>query len=120
MGDRDAPQPSETTWKEPLSRGASFAEGAPHWPAGVRPISIDGLGLMGVSGEGLLHWDGRPVEVRRRLDLSKGERFFAILVGAFTIAGSIGAAAQGWAAGHQWMCQAQVVSKWCPPPSTSR
>ena len=59
--------------------------------------------------------DGKPVEVRRRLDLSRGERWFAVLVGAFTILGGVGAVAQGWAAAHQWSCQIEATDWHCPP-----
>lgn len=85
-----------------------------HWPPGIRPLGIAELDLIGTDGKGGLYWDGKPIEVRRRLDLSRGERLFALVVGFFTIAGSIGAVAQGWAAAHQWSCQTGLVKIGCP------
>jgi len=84
------------------------------WPAGIRQISVKQMGYMGVDDAGTLYWDGKPIEVRKRLDLTRGERVFAVLVGLFTIAGSVGAVAQGWAAAHQWSCQTGVVKVGCP------
>jgi hypothetical protein len=80
----------------------------------VNLISTEGLGLLGVGQDGSLYFDGKPVEVRRRLDLSGGERRFAVLVGFFTILGGIGAVAQGWAAAHQWACQIEATAWHCP------
>lgn len=75
---------------------------------------MDGMAFMGVDEKGLLYWDGRPVEVRRRLDLSGWEKAFAIAVGFFTILGGAGAVAQGWAAAHQWACAIEATAWHCP------
>lgn len=90
-----------------------------HWPPGVRPLGIAEDDLIGTDGKGGLYWDGKPIEVRKRLDLTRGERLFALVVGLFTIAGSIGAVAQGWAAAHQWTCQTGLVMAGCPVPSNA-
>lgn len=84
------------------------------WPPGVQEVSMGDLSRFGMDAEKRLYFDGKPVEVRRRLDLSKGERWFAIVVGLFTIFGSLAAVAQGWAAGHQWACQIELMSWHCP------
>lgn len=89
------------------------------WPTGVRPITVEQLGYIGVDSTGGLYWDGKPVEVRKRLDLSWPEKTFAIIVGLATIAGSVGAVAQGWAAAHQWSCQIGLVAAWCQAPVSS-
>lgn len=105
------------------SPDGSTAEGREppaHWPAGVKPLSYRVFQMMGVNEVTKeLYWDGKPVEVRRRLDLTWRERVFAVAVGLFTILGSIGAVAQGWTAAHQWACQTQIVA-WGCPPSVSR
>ena len=84
------------------------------WPPGVQEVSMGDLSRFGVDAEKRLYFDGKPVEIRRRLDLSKSERWFAIIVGLFTILGSVGAVAQGWAAGHQWACQIEALAWQCP------
>ena len=83
------------------------------WPKGVRGITIGEMDKIGVDGDGRLYWDGKQIEISKRLDLSKGERWFALIVGAFAIFGSIGAVAQGWAAAHQWSCQTKIASVGC-------
>lgn len=105
---------SEAPTAAPMAKGQSTGETPAGWPAGVRPISYEGIGLMGVDGEGLLYWDGKPVEVRRRLNLSFWEKTFAVAVGFFTILGGAGAVAQGWAAAHQWSCQIGATAWHCP------
>jgi hypothetical protein len=76
------------------------------WPRDVRVISINELNGLGIDNDGRLHWNGKPVEIiGRRLDLTRTQAFIAIVVAAFTIIGSIGAAAQGWAAYHDWACR---------------
>ena len=84
------------------------------WPAGVEEISLGDMSRFGVDAQKRLYYDGKPVEIRRRLDLSGWEKTFALLVGLFTILGGIGAIAQGWAAAHQWSCQIEVVDWHCP------
>ena len=84
------------------------------WPAGVVEMSIGDLSRLGVDAQKRLYYDGKAVEIRRRLDLSRGERWFAIVVGFFTIWGSIGAVAQGWTAAHQWACQIEATTWYCP------
>jgi hypothetical protein len=60
----------------------------PGWPAGVRPISVEGLSLFGINeATGRLYWDGRQVRTRRVIQLGKPERWIA----GFAAAGIWGA-----------------------------
>lgn len=66
---------------------------------------------LGIDRDGRLHWNGKPVEiVGRRLDLTFGQFFIALVVAIFTVVGGIGAAAQGWAAYHDWACRNEQPS----------
>lgn len=56
-----------------LARGQSTAEPVPGWPKGVRPISAEGTGMLGVSPEGL-YWNGQPLRTESRLDLTNAQR----------------------------------------------
>jgi hypothetical protein len=50
----------------------------PSWPTGVRPISMKGLGLLGIDERtGKLYWDG--AEVATAVGLKKFERGLAIV-----------------------------------------
>ena len=55
------------------------------WPPGVHSITFDEAGGIGVDDEGRLYWHGKPVETKKRIELTTIERGFAIvgIVGAF-------------------------------------
>jgi hypothetical protein len=88
------------------------------WPKNVRRISTGESDGIGIDRDGRLHWDGKPVEiVGSRLDLTTWQMVLAIIVAAFTVVGGIGAAAQGWAAYHDWACRnKQPAFLACPVP----
>jgi hypothetical protein len=76
------------------------------WPRTVRPISTSEADGLGIDPDGRLHWNGRPVEIiGRRIDLTRGQFWIAIVVATFTALGALGAIAQGWTAYHDWACR---------------
>lgn len=76
------------------------------WPRHVRPIAMGEANGLGIDNDGRLYWNGKPVEIiGRRVDLTRAQSAFAIVVAMFGIIGAIGAAAQGWAAYHDWVCR---------------
>ena len=75
------------------------------WPKGVRGIGITEADGLGVNTEGELYWRGKPVEIRRPLDLTIWQKLGAILVTVFTVIAGVGAAAQGWTAYNDWACK---------------
>jgi hypothetical protein len=89
----------------------------PKWPKGIRSISIDEAGALGVDTKGELYWHGKPVEIRRPLDLTWRQKLVAGIVATATVIAAIGAAAQGWAAYNDWACKVGWKSVACPPPS---
>ncbi|MCC2105727.1 MAG: hypothetical protein KDJ20_17725 [Hyphomicrobiales bacterium] len=58
---------------------------------GVRPISQEGLALLGIDEGGQLCWDGKPIQMHKTLRLEKWQAVLAFVV-------ALGAAAQGLAA----------------------
>ena len=69
------------TWQEIRAARYSTVTRPPEWPAGVRPIPIDGVTLFGINPEtNKLYWDGREIVVRDRLRLGGWANFLAILV----------------------------------------
>lgn len=76
------------------------------WPEGVRGIAFTETDGLGVSASGELYWRGKPVEIRRPLDLSFWQKLAAVLVTVFTVVGGLGAAVQGWTAYNDWACKA--------------
>jgi hypothetical protein len=52
----------------------------PTWPSGVRPISQEGLALLGIDpATDRLFWDGKQVVVRSRVRLTWWQDFLAAL-----------------------------------------
>jgi hypothetical protein len=60
------------------------------WPEGVGPITWNNLGRPGVGRDNQLYWDGKPVEIRRRLKLSRIQIAGAFVVGLAAIVGGLG------------------------------
>ena len=80
-------------------RHPAQSTGEPHagWPAGVRPISMDGIDHLGVGDDGTLYWDGKPVEVRKSLTLTTMQKVGALAVAASAIVGAGAAAVSAYA-----------------------
>lgn len=72
----------------------------PEWPEGVRGISMEGVGFLGVHSEtGELYWDGRKVMVQRPITLGTFERVLASLAavsGVGVLIVEIGRSAGWW------------------------
>jgi hypothetical protein len=68
----------------------------PQWPPGVRSISVDGLSHIGVGNDGSLYWDGKPIEVRKTLNLSWWQRAGAIAVAISAVVGAGAATVSAW------------------------
>ena len=48
------------------------------WPRGIRPISLEGTGLLGIDARGRLYWDGEYI--RTDVVLSRWQNFGAAVV----------------------------------------
>lgn len=57
-----------------------FAEGntPSHWPKKVKLISMLGLQLFGLDDKSNLYWDGKKVEIRKKLSLSIWQKIGAL------------------------------------------
>lgn len=84
------------------------------WPPGVEPISVDDLGRLGIDPENQLFWDGRKIEIRRRLDLTRTQKFLALVVTIFAILGGLGAFLSGLDDGASFLCARGVHLLGCP------
>jgi hypothetical protein len=83
------------------------------WPKDVTPIDFDSVGKLGVNrSSGMLYWDGKPVQLRQRLELSWWQTFVAGVTAIAVILGGVGGFVQGFAAGHDLACKRGWLS--CP------
>jgi hypothetical protein len=80
------------------------------WLKGIRSISIEEADALGTDAKGELYWHGKPVEIRRPLDLTGRQKLVAGIVAAATVIAAVGAAAQGWAAYNDWACKVEWKS----------
>ena len=71
----------------------------------VQPLATADLSRLSIDNDGRLYWDGKPVEVRRRIDMSREQVVGAGIVAAFIVIGAIGAAVQGSLALRDWGCR---------------
>ena len=85
------------------------------WPKGIRSISFDEADALGTDAKGELYWHGKPVEIRRPLDLTWPQKMVAGIVAAATVVAAVGAAAQGFAAYNEWACKVGWKAAACPP-----
>ena len=68
------------TWDEIRAVRYSMMEPPPTWPSGVRPISQEGLALLGIDpSTNRLFWDGKEVVLRSRVRLTWWQSFLATL-----------------------------------------
>jgi hypothetical protein len=104
---------TDRTREEDLKQVPPIKGSKSSWPPGVRTISLDEVDLLGVDRNNRLYWDGRPVEVSRRL--TGWQTFGAFLVGTFVVLGAIGSFAQGWSVYNDWACRAGWPAVRCAP-----
>ena len=82
----------------------------------VHPIDMTDLSRLSIDHDGRLYWDGKPVEVRRRILMSRAQVIGASVVAAFVVIGAIGAAIQGSAAARDWACRLGWTTELLHPP----
>lgn len=55
------------------------------WPAHVRGIGIDELDALGIDAERQLYWHGKPIEIRKSLQLTFWQNVGAATVSIATV-----------------------------------
>jgi hypothetical protein len=104
----------------------SFEPAAPEPPAApesgrdVHPVGAMDLSRLSIDNDGRLYWDGKPVEVRRRLLMSPAQIFAALIIGLFVMIAGIGAAVQGTATAHEWACRIGWTEMYCKSPAPAQ
>jgi hypothetical protein len=86
------------------------------WPAGIEPIGIDDLRRLGINRDNELFWDGRRVEVRRRLVLTRFQTVVTAIVTVCAILGGLGGFVTGLNNASVFLCGRGLHWLGCPPP----
>jgi hypothetical protein len=112
------PDPESKPQSKPQSEPQSEPEPEPEAPAApasrnIHPIGISDLGRLSIDNDGRLYWDGKPVEVRRRIMMSRAQVIGASVIGAFVVIGALGAAIQASAAARDWACRLGWTTTYC-------
>jgi hypothetical protein len=84
----------------------------------VHNLAVADLSRLSIDDDGRLYWDGKPVEVRRRIQMSRAQVVGASFVAAFIVIGAIGAAVQGSLALRDWSCRLGWTTRHCTLPGT--
>ena len=92
------------------------ARPGPGWPIDIEPISVDDLDRLGINADNELFWDGRRIEVRRRLDLTRFQKTAAVLVAAAAILGGLGGFVTGFNNASVFLCARGMHVLSCPAP----
>ena len=84
------------------------------------PVDMTDLSRLSIDRDGRLYWDGKPVEVHRRIMMSRAQIVGASIVAIFVVIGALGAALQGTVAARDWACRLGWSSNSCSPPAQPR
>ena len=90
--------------------------GQPGWPNGVRPILVPDLKRLGINQQNELFWDGRHVEIRRSLTLTRFQKFITIIVTLCAVLGALGGFVTGFNNASVFLCARHVTFLTCPAP----
>lgn len=75
------------------------------WPKGVRQITLEKMDGLGIDENDRLHWDGRPVQMVQRLDLTKWQAIGAFLVGFAVVVTALATLVVAGVSYHEWACK---------------
>ena len=116
------PPRAETIEPEPAHEPEPEPAPAPSPPPAndtrdVRAVGAMDLSRLSIDNDGRLYWDGKPVEVRRRIMMSRAQIVGALFIGLFVVIGGIGAAIHGSATAHEWACRLGWITSYCAGPA---
>jgi hypothetical protein len=113
----DEPANDDDAATEALLFDTPTREAAPPAGRNVHPINAEDLRRLSIDNDGRLYWDGKPVEVRRSIQMSRNQVAGASVIAAFVIMGALGAIVQGSLAACDWACRLNWTSNYCGVPA---
>lgn len=88
----------------------------PKWPDGVKRITVGDLGRLGINARQELFWDGKRVEIRRALSLTRFQKIVTTVVSTCAILGGLGGAITGFNNLAIFLCARGIERLSCPLP----
>jgi hypothetical protein len=86
----------------------------------VHPVDMTDLSRLSIDRDGRLYWDGKPVEVRRRISMSRAQVIGASIIAAFVVIGAVASAVQGVVAARDLSCRFGWSADACTVPGGLR
>lgn len=62
------------------------------WPKDVHRMTIDESGELGIDSKDQLYWKGKPIQIKKRLELKRGEKVLGVFGILSASAGGLAAA----------------------------
>jgi hypothetical protein len=78
------------------------------------PIGIEDLDKLGLNGRNQLSRDGKRIEVRNRLDLTRIQKTFAVILSVFAVLGAMGGFVTGLNNASISLCARDIHWLSCP------
>jgi hypothetical protein len=114
------PEKIHEAYRVAQSESAAQPEAPAKKGRNIHPLATADLSRLSIDDDGRLYWDGKPVEVRRRIEMSRAQVVGASVVAAFVAIGAVGAIIQGSLALRDWGCRLGWTTSYCGLPASAR
>lgn len=111
------PEKIHEAYRAAQSEAAAEPEAPARKGRNIHPLATADLSRLSIDDDGRLYWDGKPVEVRRRIEMSRAQVVGASVVAAFVAIGAVGAVIQGSLALRDWGCRLGWTKSYCGLPA---
>jgi hypothetical protein len=78
-------------------------------------LGAKNLNRLSIGNDGLIYWDNKLLEVKRRMTMSRGQVVGMTLLGIAAVIVAVSASIHGAVITHDWMCRTQQTTIYCPP-----
>jgi hypothetical protein len=99
------PPSANDKYERPKDDAPATAEPAIPEGRNVHAVNTMDLTRLSIDNDGRLYWDGKPVEVRRQLMMSRRQAIAASVVACFIVIAAVCSAIQAAATLSDWACR---------------
>jgi hypothetical protein len=86
----------------------------PGWPPGVEPIGVEDLNRLGIDREHQIYWDGRLIEIRKSIVLTRFQKIIASVVTIVGVLAALATIATGMNNASVFLCARHITWLTCP------